>query len=182
MQHEVGQQCERVALSAEVMRPNLALVVAMAENRVIGCGGGLPWHLPNDLRHFKQLTIGKIVLMGRRTWASLGRPLPQRQNWVVSRNPDYSAEGARVFPSVEAALGAAGDDDVMAIGGADVFRRTLPLARRLHLTLVHAQVDGDTWFPEFDAGAFRQVEREDHAADARHAHAYSFITLERIAA
>lgn len=159
----------------------VSLIVAADENRVIGLNGDLPWRLPNDLKHFKALTVGKTVLMGRKTWESLGRPLPNRQNWVVSRNPAFQAPGARLFVSLEAALRAAADEgaELMVIGGVEIFRLTLPQAQRIYLTQVHAQVDGDTWFPPCDASKFRECAREYHPADADHAHAYSFVTLER---
>lgn len=160
--------------------PQLSLVAALDDNGLIGRAGGLPWRLPNDLKHFKRLTRGKTVLMGRRTWESLGRPLPERDNWVITRDAGYQAPGARVFASLDCALSAAPRQaELMVIGGAEVYRQTLPLARRLYLTRVHASVDGDTWFPDFNADAFAIVDREDHAADERHAHAYSFLTLER---
>jgi len=160
----------------------LSLVVAAADNGVIGRDGDLPWRLPADLQHFKRLTLNKTILMGRKTWQSLGRPLPQRDNWVVSRDPGFEAPGARVFASVEAAIAAAdaaGMTELMIIGGAQIYAQTLPQARTLHLTRVHAQVDGDTRLPPIDADAFAEVAREDHPADERHALAYSFITLQR---
>jgi dihydrofolate reductase len=160
----------------------LSLVVAAADNGVIGRDGDLPWRLPADLQHFKRLTLNKTILMGRKTWQSLGRPLPQRDNWVVSRDPGFEAPGARVFASVETAIAAAdaaGMTELMIIGGAQIYAQTLPQARTLHLTRVHAQVDGDTRLPPIDADAFAEVAREDHPADERHALAYSFITLQR---
>lgn len=159
--------------------PHLSLVVAMDENGLIGRGGGLPWRLPDDLRHFKRLTIGGIVLMGRRTWDSLGRALPERENWVLSRDPALKPRTACVFTDLDSALAQAGGRELMVIGGAELYRQTLPLAQRLHLTRVHARLQGDTWFPPFDAEAFRERARADHAADERHAHAFSFLTLER---
>lgn len=160
----------------------LSLVVAAADNGVIGRDGDLPWRLPADLQHFKRLTLNKTILMGRKTWQSLGRPLPQRDNWVVSREPGFEAPGARVFPSVEAAIAAAdaaGMTELMIIGGAQIYAQTLPQAHTLHLTRVHAQVDGDTYLPPIDADAFIELARVDHPADERHALAYSFITLQR---
>ena len=161
---------------------DLVLVVAAADNGVIGRDGDLPWRLPADLQHFKRLTLGKTILMGRKTWQSLGRPLPQRDNWVITREPAFQAPGARVFASLDQALAAAQSQavaELMVIGGAQIYAQTLPLASRLHLTRVHANVDGDTRLPEYDAAAFVETAREDHAADERHAYAYSFITLQR---
>ena len=158
---------------------NVSLVVAMDENRLIGVDGGLPWKLSNDLKQFKRLTVGKIVLMGRKTWQSLGRPLPDRENWVLTRDASFRADGARVFRELDDAVREAGNRELMVIGGAEIYRQALPIANRIFLTHVHAKVKGDTWFPELDAAAWREIAREDHPADDRHAHAYSFITLER---
>lgn len=159
--------------------PPISLVVAMDESGVIGRGGALPWRLPEDLRHFRRLTLGKTVLMGRKTWESLGKPLEGRRNWVLSRDPAFRPEGAEVFASLEQALAAHGDGELVVIGGAELYRQALPLARTIHLTRVHARVDGDTVFPAWTPAAFRQTSAEHHPADERHAHAYSFITLER---
>ena len=164
---------------------SVSLIVAMDEGGLIGRDNQLPWRLPEDLRHFKRHTLGKVVLMGRKTWDSLGKPLPERENWVVSRDPGFKPAGARVFASLEAAYAAHqaedhGQGELMVIGGAALFRDALPRASRIYLTRVHARLEGDVRFPEFDESAFRAVSREDRGADARHAHAYSFITLERV--
>ena len=151
----------------------------MDENRLIGAGGKLPWRLPNDLKYFKSLTLGKTVLMGRKTWDSLGKPLPGRNNWVLTREAEFRSAGARTFPTLDAALAAHGEGELMVIGGAELYRQTLPLAHRIYLTSVHARLAGDTWFPEFDARAWREIAREERAADERHAYAYSFVTLQR---
>lgn len=161
----------------------IALIVAMDENRLIGRGNTLPWRLPNDLQQFKRSTLGKTVLMGRKTWESLGRPLPGRPNWVVSRDPAFAPQGARVFGSVEAALAAHEQGELVVIGGGELYRQTLPLSQRLYLTQVLTRIEpaqpGDVHFPAFDPGAFRQVSREDHPPDERHAHAYRFLAFER---
>lgn len=157
----------------------ISLIVACDDNRLIGRDGDLPWRLPNDLKHFKALTLGKTVLMGRKTWVSLGRPLPQRENWVLTREARFDAPGARVFTTLQEALAAHTGGELMVIGGAELYRQTLPLAQRLYLTRVHAALQGDTWFPAFDAAQFREVSREDHPADERHPYPYSFLTLER---
>jgi dihydrofolate reductase len=160
--------------------PNLSLVVAMDEGGLIGRGGQLPWRMPEDLRHFRRLTMGKTMLMGRKTWDSLGgKPLDGRTHWVLSRDPQFHPPGCRVFDRLEQAYDAIGNDELVVIGGAELFRATLPLAQRLHLTRVHARLEGDTWFPVEGLRAFRQTSRVDHPADARHPYAYSFITLER---
>lgn len=157
----------------------LELVVAVARNGVIGRGNALPWHLPDDLRHFKELTLGKPILMGRRTWDSLGRPLPGRRNIVLSRDPGCQPTGAIVVRSLAEARAAAGPGSLMVIGGAELYRLCLPLARVLHLTEVDADVDGDVRFPEWERAEWREVDRRAYPADARHALPYSFVTLER---
>jgi len=159
--------------------PTLSLIVATDAAGLIGRQGQLPWRLPNDLKHFKQLTLGKTVLMGRKTWDSLGRPLPQRDNWVLTRDPRFRPEGARVFAGLQEALAAA-PGELMIIGGGELYRQSLPLARIIHLTEVHAQLQGDAWFPPIDRSQWRETARERHPADERHAHAYSFVTLERV--
>jgi dihydrofolate reductase len=157
----------------------LSLVVAVAENDAIGKGNALPWHLPADLKHFKQLTLGKHVLMGRKTYQSIGKALPQRTNLVLSRR-DFSAADARVVPDVGAARAIAGDDPLMVIGGAEIYRLALPEADLIHLTLVHTRVgDADTFFPEWRGSEWREQERQFHARDDKNAFDYTFITLRR---
>jgi len=159
----------------------IAIVVAMADNRVIGRDNRLPWHLPADLRHFKQVTVGKPVLMGRKTHESIGRPLPERTNIVVTRDRSYQAPGCIVVHSIENALKAAGDrEEVMVIGGTDFYRQLLPKADRLYLTRVHAEFEGDARFPELDEREWREVERTDCAPDENNNWPYSFIRLERV--
>jgi dihydrofolate reductase len=156
----------------------ISLIVAMDEGGLIGRGGQLPWRLPEDLKHFRRLTMGKTMLMGRRTWDSLGKPLDGREHWVLSRDDIFHPAGCRVFRDVDAALAAHQAGELMVIGGAELFRQTLALAQRIYLTRVHARLDGDVWFPVADLLAFREISRADHPADARHAWPYSFITLE----
>jgi dihydrofolate reductase len=162
-------------------KPILSVIAAMARNRVIGLDNRLPWQLPADLQHFKQLTMGKPMIMGRRTWESLPGLLPGRPHIVVSRDPDYQAAGAMVAHSLEQALAVAGElgDEVMLIGGANLYVQALPLADRLYLTLVDAEVDGDAWFPEFDEDDWVLEQREEHAADERNRHPYSFLSYRR---
>lgn len=160
--------------------PEIALVVAVADNGVIGRGGALPWHLPDDLKHFKTVTLGKPVLMGRRTFESIGKPLPGRRNLVLSRSVS-SADGVEYVSSLEQARSlTAGAAQLCVIGGADLFAITLPLARTLYLTEVHASPAGDTHFPSLQRTAWRELERSEHPADARHAFAMSFLTLQRL--
>lgn len=159
----------------------ISLIVAMDRKRLIGRAGDLPWRLPDDLKHFKALTLGKIVLMGRKTWDSLGRPLPQRENWVLSRDPAFRPEGARVFADLASALAAApADAELMVIGGAQLYAQTLAQAQTLYLTEVDAELDGgDAWFPAFDRRQWQETQRQPHAADERHAYAFCFLTLRR---
>ncbi|HUP92245.1 MAG TPA: dihydrofolate reductase [Solimonas sp.] len=161
--------------------PIISLVAAMDQRRLIGRSGQLPWRLPKDLQHFKALTLGKTVLMGRKTWDSLFiQPLPQRQNWVLSRDPKFVAPGARVFHDLGEALAEHQAGELVVIGGADLYRQTLDHAQRIYLTEVEAEFHGgDAWFPALDAGQWIETQREAHAADERHAHAYRFVTLER---
>ena len=157
-----------------------SLVVAMARNRVIGRDNQLPWKLPKDLAYFKRVTMGHPVVMGRRTWQSIGRPLPGRNNIVVTRNAAFEATGATVVTSLEAAWKAAGGaGEVCVIGGTSLFAETLPIADRIHLTEVDAMVQGDTFFPEFDRGEWVEREVERHAADERHAYPFRILVLER---
>ena len=159
----------------------ISIVVAMASNGVIGRDNELPWHLPADLQHFKKTTMGKPILMGRKTWESIGRPLPGRTNVVITRDTAYRAEGCVVVNSIDAALEASsGQDEVMVIGGADFYRQVLPLADTIYLTRIHATISGDTCFPELNVADWREVERSDHAADEKNLHDYSFIRLERV--
>jgi len=159
----------------------LSIIVAMAANRVIGHGNRLPWHLPADLKHFRQITMGKPILMGRKTWESIGRPLPGRLNIVITRNHGYKAEGCVVVHSVDAALRAAqGHDEVMLIGGEQLYRQVLPDADTLYVTQVDGEFSGDAFFPELNDDEWREVERSAHAPDENNAHACSFITLQRV--
>jgi dihydrofolate reductase len=163
--------------------PLVSLVVATDERGAIGRASGLPWHLPDDLRRFKALTLGKPVVMGRKTWDSIGRPLPGRHNIVITRQAGLALSGTTVVASLEEALAAAGDvPEVCVIGGAEVFRQALPQVDVVHLTRVHATVAADTYLPPLDATAWEEVAREEHAADERHAHAFSFVEFRRRAA
>jgi dihydrofolate reductase len=158
----------------------VSIVVAMDERNAIGRAGGLPWRLPEDLRRFKALTLGKPVVMGRRTWSSIGKPLPGRHNLVVTRQHGLSLDGATVVGSLEQAFVAAGDvPEVCVIGGAEVYRAALPVTDVLHVTCVHATLDADTFFPTLEPADWLEVARENHAADERHAWAYSFMELRR---
>lgn len=161
----------------------ISLIVAMAHGRVIGANNQMPWHMPADLRHFKQMTLGKPVIMGRRTFESIGRPLPGRRNLVISRQQGWSSEGVECCASLEAALALTHHcDEVMIIGGGQLYREALPHADRLYLTHIDLAVEGDTWFPDYntDGYCWRQVTYESHAADDNNPYPYCFELLARV--
>ncbi len=159
--------------------PRVFLIAAVARNRVIGARGGMPWHLPGDLRHFKATTLGHPVIMGRRTWDSLGKALPGRENIVVTRRRDAQFPGARVAGSLQEALAlSAGHDRVFVIGGAEIYALALPVADGLVLTEIDGEFEGDTWFPEWDRAAFRETKREAQAAEGLR---FDFVTYEKVA-
>ncbi|MFK8068769.1 MAG: dihydrofolate reductase [Gammaproteobacteria bacterium] len=158
----------------------LSLVVAMDKNRVIGVDGGLPWHLSSDLKYFRDITMGKPIIMGRKTHESIGRPLPGRRNIVVSRNPDFEATGCDVVESIEAALTLVEDvPEAMMIGGASLYVDTLAFADQLYLTEVHAEVEGDTLFPELDLTEWKEISRSAFSADGKNDHDYSFVVYKK---
>lgn len=158
----------------------LSIIVAMNARGVIGHAGRLPWQLPADLKYFKRITMGKPIVMGRKTHESIGRLLPGRENIVISRNPAYTAPGCTVLSSLAAVrTHAAAATEIMVIGGASLYREALPLASRIYLTEVRAEVPGGVYFPAWDRHQWREVKREDHPADAANVHPYSFIILER---
>ena len=160
----------------------ISIIVAISENGVIGSDNRLPWHLPDDLKRFKALSLGKPIVMGRRTFESIGRPLPGRTNIVVSRQPGLEIEGTVVARSLDAALAAAGTaPEIVVIGGAEIFRQVLARTDVIHLTRVHARVAGDVVFPELEPGQWRESAVEQHPADARHQYAFTFVTLQRAA-
>ncbi len=166
--------------------PTVVVVVAMARNRVIGRDGDMPWHLPGDLKRLKALTWGKPLIMGRRTWDSIGRPLPGRTSIVVTRDPAFSAEGAAVVRDFDAAFAAARDDarergcdEIIAFGGASVYAWALPIAGRLEITEIDVEPDGDTWFPEIESSDWREVNRQAVPA-TDDAPAHRFLTFERL--
>ena len=154
---------------------------------MIGRNNSLPWHLSEDLKYFKRTTMGNCIIMGRRTWESIGRPLPGRTNIVITTKPDYEAEGARVVASLPAAIKLAesislidGSEEAFVIGGAGIYQAALPLANRFHLTRVHAQVEGDTLLADFDETQWQEVERQDFQHDDSNPYDYSICILERV--
>ncbi len=158
----------------------LSIIAAMAHNRVIGRNNRLPWNLPADLQHFKRITMGKPMIMGRKTWESLPGLLPGRRHIVVTRDPDYQADGAEVVHSLEQAISQAGDvDEVMLVGGANLYAQALALASRLYLTEIDAEVDGDAWFPEFDPAEWQEVSREACPENNQNQYTSVFAVLDR---
>lgn len=163
----------------------IALIVALARNHAIGLNNKMPWHLPEDLKYFKRVTLGKPVIMGRNTFESIGRPLPGRPNIVISRNAAYPAQGITLVHSLEEALAIAEtlltpeQPEVMVMGGAQIYAQALPLAHRLYLTEVDAEPEADAFFPQIDRAQWKQVASEQHAADSSNPWRYRFVTLER---
>lgn len=163
--------------------PKISAIVAMSENRVIGDDNQLPWHLPADLKHFKTITSGHPILMGRKTYESIGRPLPNRTNIIITRNPEFKAEGCIVIQSLDEAIRYAAEsncDEIFIIGGAEVYKQLLPHIKRIYLTIVHENFDGDAFFPELNLAEWKENKRERHDADDNNEYDYSFIMLERI--
>lgn len=163
----------------------VSIIAAVSENGVIGRGGQLPWHLSNDLRRFKLLTMGHTVVMGRRTWESIGRPLPGRRMVVVSRRPDFRIDDphVRAEPSLDEALrvaASANDDEAFVIGGAELYQAAMPVANRLYLTRVHTEVHGDTCFPEVCWEDWRLVETHAHKADQKNDYPHTLETYQRV--
>ena len=166
-------------------RPRIALIWAMARNRVIGCHNALPWRLPVDMKHFRELTTGHPVLMGRKTFESLGRALPKRTNIVITSNRQYAPEDCLVAHSLDEALALAAphvpieNPEIFVIGGEKLYSQMLPRADRLYMTKVETDVEGDAWFPDFDLDAWHEIEREVHGSDDKNPYPCLFLTLER---
>lgn len=160
--------------------PRLSLIAALAQNRVIGIENRLPWKLPEDLAHFKALTLGHPILMGRKTFESLGRPLPGRRNIVITRNADYERVGCEIATSISSAINSCpAEDEIFFIGGAELYKQVLPLVDRLYLTEVQIEVKGDAWFPEFDRTLFPEIGRESHMGEKGDALRFDFVVYER---
>ena len=158
----------------------ISLIAAMGFNRVIGKENRMPWHMPADMRHFRSLTLGKPVIMGRNTFESIGKPLVKRTNIVVTSATDYEAPGCTVVHTLDGALAATDEaDEVMVIGGARLYEQFLPQADRLYLTLIEAKVEGDTFFPEYTLAEWEEVSREPHDADAANPYPYTFMVFHR---
>lgn len=161
-------------------RPRVSLIAALAQNRVIGIENRLPWKLPEDLAHFKALTLGHPILMGRKTFESLGRPLPGRRNIVITRNADYHPTGCETAPSIPEAIDLCVEaQEIFFIGGAELYKQVLPLVDRMYLTEVQIDAEGDAWFPEFDPGAFGELSRESHTGEKGDLLRFDFVIYER---
>ena len=162
------------------MQSRISIIVAMARNRVIGAGNQLPWRLPADLKHFRRLTMGHPIVMGRKTYESIGRPLPGRTTVILSRDPAYTAPGCIVLASIDQALAlAAGGEEVFVIGGAELYQQMLKRAQRIYLTEVAADVAGNVLFPELDLTQWREVDRRIHPADSKNRYSCAFVTYDR---
>ena len=159
----------------------LSIVAALSDNKVIGLNNQLPWHMPADLKRFKALTLNKPVIMGRKTYESIGKPLPKRDNIIITRNADYRVDGCQVLPSLNVAMAICSQqEEVMIMGGASIYTYALPLTERMYLTLIHTTMKGDTFFPEWRADEWQETAREEHLADNKNIYDYSFVTLERL--
>jgi len=159
----------------------IAMIAAMDKKHAIGIDNKLPWRLPDDLQHFKQLTLNKTIVMGRKTWESLPGLLPNRRHVVISRNKNYQAEGAKVVTSIEQAIDSVPQDQqVMVVGGANLYEQFLPIADTLYLTLVDTEVTGDAFFPTWDANQWQEIDRQTHDADDRHLYAFDFVEYKKV--
>jgi len=159
--------------------PKISLICAMAKNRVIGKDNQMPWHLPADLKHFKSVTMSKPIVMGRKTYESIGRPLPGRKNIVISRNPNYQLENVDVVNSIDAALKLLNkEEEIMIIGGGFLYSQTIKLANTLYLTLIDLDVEGDTFFPEFQQLNLTEISKESFSSDEKNTFDYQFITYQ----
>ena len=160
-------------------RPHIVLIAAVSDNGVIGRDGDMPWHLPDDLKRFKSITMGHPIVMGRRTWESIGRPLPGRTNIIMTRNKAFAARGASVAHSIPEVVEYCNDGTIMVIGGGEIYRMFLSIADRVELTRVHTTLDGDTTFPELVESDWLRNESTSHEADDRHAYAMTFESWSR---
>jgi dihydrofolate reductase len=157
----------------------ISIIVAIGENNAIGKNNQLLWHMPNDLKHFKEITLGRTIIMGRKTFDSVGKPLPRRRNIVVTRQ-DITIPGCEVVKSIENGIALCrGEDEVFIGGGAEIYRQAMHLTNRIYLTIIHKVFDADTFFPEIDKNQWKEVSRENHQPDEKNVFPYSFITLER---
>jgi dihydrofolate reductase len=160
---------------------NLSIIVALSENNVVGINNQLPWHLSADLKRLKSITMGHHLIMGRKTFESIGKPLPGRTNVIITHNKEYKAEGAVVVSSVKEALETAkNDSEAFIFGGGEVFKETLPMVNKIYMTKIHQTFNGDTFFPELKSNEWKETFREEHQPDEKNQYRYSFINLERV--
>jgi len=158
----------------------ISLIAAMDKNKVIGKNNSLPWNMPEDMKYFRDKTKGKPVIMGRKTYESIGKPMPQRTNIIITKDQDYKVEGCIVVHSIDEALKAAGNvEEVMVIGGSQIYKEFLPKANRMYLTFIDAEFEGDTYFPEYNIEEWKEISYEEHERDAENPHDYRFVVLER---
>ena len=162
------------------MKKSITLIAAMGKNRAIGLDGRMPWHLPAELQHFKQATMGKTIVMGRKTWQAIGRPLPGRQNVVISRDSSYDAAGAELAGSLADAVELAQADEVMVIGGGQIYAMALPLAQRMILTIIDIEPRADTWFPEWNQQQWSKTKEKHFPVAEDNALAYRIVEFTRI--
>jgi len=162
----------------------ISLIAAMGKNRTIGKNGKLPWNMPSDLKYFRDKTKGKTVVMGRKTYDSIGRPMPDRTNIIITRDQDYKTEGCIVVHSVEEAIKEAekinANQELMIIGGSQIYKEFLSKANRIYLTIIEGEFEGDTFFPEYDVTQWKEVSYEEHERDAENPYNYRFVVLERL--
>ncbi len=162
------------------MKTKISLIVAVAKNGIIGTGGTMPWHITEDFAHFKAVTLGHSVIMGRKTYESIGRPLPRRRNIVITRNTELSIEGCQMASSLEGAMAMCeGEDEVFIIGGGEIYRQAMPLADKLYITHVGVEVEGDTRFPDIDPEVWHEVCREEFPHGSAFPHPFSFVDYEK---
>ncbi len=157
----------------------VSMIVAAAQNGVIGKDGDMPWRLSADLKNFKAITLGHTIIMGRKTWDSIKRLLPGRQTVIVTRQPDFKVEGAIIAASLEDAMSATDDESPFVVGGAEIYRLSLPYVNRIYLTRVHAEIEGDTWMPEIDFDHWKKLESTSHSSDEKNSHDHSFEIYEK---
>lgn len=157
----------------------ISLIAAMGKNREIGFKGQMPWHLPAELQHFKQTTMGKAIVMGRKTWQAIGRPLPGRQNIVITRNADFKAEGAEVVTSLQQAIEQSESEEIMVIGGGELYALALPVAQRMVLTMIDIEPTADVWFPPWAEDEWTATQVRDFAADEKNPLPYRTVELQR---
>jgi len=157
----------------------ISISCAMAKNRVIGVNNQLPWQLPADLKHFKKITLHKSIIMGRKTFESIGKALPDRENFVVTKDRNYDAPHCKIVNSIGEALNKSNTPEVIIIGGASIYKQAMQIANTIYLTIIHKEFEGDTFFPEIDMEIWEEISREDYKADENNPYDYSFVTLNR---